>query len=34
MNDDMLAAIRSSLTGTKDALTHVHMDEPPESPWC
>jgi hypothetical protein len=31
MNDDMLAAVRSSLTSTKDALTHVHMDQPPEA---
>ncbi|MFC6086086.1 hypothetical protein [Sphaerisporangium aureirubrum] len=32
MNDDgMLAAVRSSLTSTKDALTHVHMDQRPEA---
>jgi hypothetical protein len=32
MNDeDMLAAMRSSLTGTKDALTHVQMDPRPEA---
>ena len=30
-DDDMLAAMRSSLTGTKDALTHVHMDPRPEA---
>jgi hypothetical protein len=30
-DDDMLAAARSSLTGTKDALTHVHMDQRPEA---
>jgi hypothetical protein len=30
-NDDMLAAMRSSLTGTKDALSHVHMDQRPEA---
>ncbi|GAA4596154.1 hypothetical protein GCM10023194_67580 [Planotetraspora phitsanulokensis] len=30
-DDDMLAAMRSSLTGTKDALTHVHMDRRPEA---
>ena len=30
-DDDMLAAMRSSLTGTKDALTHVHMDQRPEA---
>ncbi|MBO3749580.1 hypothetical protein J5X84_26175 [Streptosporangiaceae bacterium NEAU-GS5] len=31
MNDDMLATVRSSLTSTKDALTHVHMDQRPEA---
>ncbi|GII55614.1 hypothetical protein Pth03_40030 [Planotetraspora thailandica] len=30
-DDDMLAAMRSSLTSTKDALTHVHMDQRPET---
>jgi hypothetical protein len=30
-DDDMLAAMRSSLTGTKDALTHVHMNQRPET---
>ena len=30
-DDDMLAAARSSLTGTKDALTHVHMEQRPEA---
>jgi hypothetical protein len=30
-DDDMLAAMRSSLAGTKDALTHVHMDQRPEA---
>ena len=30
-DDDMLAAARNSLTGTKDALTHVHMDQRPEA---
>ncbi|GAA1312511.1 hypothetical protein Psi02_76970 [Planotetraspora silvatica] len=30
-DDDMLAAMRSSLTSTKDALTHVHMDQRPEA---
>ena len=32
MNDeDMLAAMRSSLTSVKDSLTGVHMDQPPEA---
>jgi hypothetical protein len=32
MNDnDMLAAMRSSLTSVKDSLTDVHMDRPPEA---
>ncbi|GAA2759062.1 hypothetical protein [Actinopolymorpha rutila] len=32
MNDDyVLAAMRSSLTDTKDALTHVHMEQRPEA---
>ena len=30
-DDDMLAAARSSLTATKDALTHVHMEQRPEA---
>jgi hypothetical protein len=28
-DDDMLAAMRSSLTSIKDSLSDVHMDEPP-----
>jgi hypothetical protein len=32
MNDnDMLATVRSSLTGVKDSLTDVRMDRPPEA---
>jgi hypothetical protein len=30
-DDDMLAAMRNSLTVTKDALTGVHLDRPPEA---
>jgi hypothetical protein len=30
-DDDTLATIRTSLTGTRDALTHVHMNQPPEA---
>jgi hypothetical protein len=30
-DDDMLTMMRSSLNGTKDALTHVHMDQQPEA---
>jgi len=30
-DDDMLAAMRSSLTSVKDSLTDVHMDRPPET---
>ena len=30
-DDDMLAAMRSSLTSVKDSLTDVHMDRPPEA---
>jgi hypothetical protein len=30
-DDDMLAAMRSSLTSVKDSLTEVHMDQPPEA---
>lgn len=30
-DDDTLAAVRSSLTSTKDALAHVRMDQPPEA---
>jgi len=30
-DDDTMAAMRSSLTNTKDALTHVHMDQPAEA---
>ncbi|ETK33403.1 hypothetical protein [Microbispora sp. ATCC PTA-5024] len=30
-DDDMLATLRSSLTSTKDALTHVRMDQRPEA---
>jgi hypothetical protein len=30
-DDDMLATMRSSLTGVKDSLTDVHLDRPPEA---
>lgn len=30
-DDDMLAAMRSSLAGAKDALTDVHLNRPPEA---
>jgi hypothetical protein len=30
-DDDMLAAMRSSLAGVKDSLTDVHLDRPPEA---
>jgi len=30
-DDDMLTAMRSSLTSVKDSLTDVHMDRPPEA---